>query len=162
MPVPLISREGLQNWDQNLAVEQKKKTLLHTMRYLFNEIQAFSVVHPINIRPLQTLSEDSETQTNKERKNSHKPGFQKWEKSRRSGILVLPDHHRICWLMKTRNRKYPRSSEMVGDKSEESGGFLFSLRLFSTYENSNLYRWGYRGSMCDRFGWVPILPAAWL
>ena len=36
------------------------------MRYLFNEIQAFSVVHPINIRPLQTLSEDSETQTNTE------------------------------------------------------------------------------------------------
>ena len=67
MPVPLISREGLQNWDQNLAVEQKKKTLLHTMRYLFNEIQTFSVVHPINIRPLQTLSEDSETQTNTEK-----------------------------------------------------------------------------------------------
>ena len=28
------------------------------MRYLFNEIQAFSVIHPINIRPLQTLSEN--------------------------------------------------------------------------------------------------------
>ena len=31
--------------------------------------------------------------------------------------------------MKTRNRKYPRSSEMDGDKSEESGAFLFSRRV---------------------------------
>ena len=33
------------------------------MRYLFNEIQAFSVIHPINIRPLQTLSENENKET---------------------------------------------------------------------------------------------------
>ena len=31
--------------------------------------------------------------------------------------------------MKTRNRKYPRSSGMDGNKSRESGGFLFSRRV---------------------------------
>ena len=51
--------------------------------------------------------------------------------------------------MKTRNRRYPRSSGMHGDKSGESGAFLFSRRVpdtcdgrrsFPTNENSNLYR----------------------
>ena len=45
---------------------------------------------------------------------------------RRSGILLLSDCPRFCRLMKTRNRKYPRSSWMDGDKSGESGAFLFS------------------------------------
>ena len=31
--------------------------------------------------------------------------------------------------MKTRNRRYPRSSRMNGDKSGESGAFLFSRRV---------------------------------
>ena len=53
--------------------------------------------------------------------------------------------------MKTRNRRYPRSSGMNGDKSGESGAFLFSRhvpdfsdgrRSFPTNENSNLYRRG--------------------
>ena len=52
-----------------------------------------------------------------------------------------------------RNRRYPRSSGMAGDKSGESGAFLFSRRVpdfcdgrrsFSTNENSNLYRRGRR------------------
>ena len=51
--------------------------------------------------------------------------------------------------MKTRNRRYPRSSGMYGDKSGESGAFLFSRRVpdtcdgrrsFPKNENSNLYR----------------------
>ena len=51
--------------------------------------------------------------------------------------------------MKTRNRRYPRSSGMDGDKSGESGAFLFSRRVpdfcdgrrsFPANENSNLYR----------------------
>ena len=55
--------------------------------------------------------------------------------------------------MKTRNRRYPRSSGMNGDKSGESGAFLFSRRVpdfcdgrrsFPTNENSNLYRRGHR------------------
>ena len=55
--------------------------------------------------------------------------------------------------MKTRNRRYPRSSEMDGDKSGESRAFLFSrrvtdfhygLRSFPTNENSNFYRRGRR------------------
>ena len=71
----------------------------------------------------------------------------------RSGILLLPDCPRFCRLMKTRNRKYPRSSGMDGDKSGESGAFLFSRRVpdfcdgrrsFPTNENSNLYRRGRR------------------
>ena len=69
----------------------------------------------------------------------------------RSGILLFPDHPRFCRLMKTRNGRYPRSSGMCGDKSGESGAFLFSLRVpdfcdgrrsFPTNENSNLYRRG--------------------
>ena len=55
--------------------------------------------------------------------------------------------------MKTRNLRYPRSSGMNGDKSIESGAFLFSRLVpdfcdgrqsFSTNENSNLYRRGRR------------------
>ena len=46
--------------------------------------------------------------------------------SRLSGILLFPDCPRFCRLMKTRNRRYPRSSGMDGDKSGESGAFLFS------------------------------------
>ena len=56
---------------------------------------------------------------------------------------------RFCRLMTTRNRKYPRSPGMDGDKSGESEAFLFSRRVpdfcdgrrsFPTNENSNLYR----------------------
>ena len=75
------------------------------------------------------------------------------ENPRRSEILQFPDCPRVCRLMKTRNRRYPRSSGMDGDKSGESGAFLFfrrvpdfryGLRSFPTNENSNLYRRGRR------------------
>ena len=75
------------------------------------------------------------------------------ENPRRSGILLFPDCPRFCRLMKTRNRRYPRSSGSDGDKSGESGAFLFSRRVsdfcdgrrsFPTNENSNLYRRGRR------------------
>ena len=75
------------------------------------------------------------------------------ENPRRSGILLFPDRPRFCRLMKTQNRRYPRSSGMNGDKSGESGAFLFSRsvpdfcddrRSFPTNENSNLYRLGRR------------------
>ena len=79
-----------------------------------------------------------------------KPGFHICrENPRRQGILLFPDCPRFCRLMKTRNRRYPRSSGMDGDKSGESGAFLFSRRVpdfcdgrrsFPTIENSNLYR----------------------
>ena len=61
--------------------------------------------------------------------------------------------------MKTRNRRYPRSSRMDGDKSWESEAFLFSRRdpdfcdgrrSFPTNENSNLYRRG-------RLRWILLL-----
>ena len=67
---------------------------------------------------------------------------------RRSGILLFPDCPRFCRLMKTRNRRYPRSSRIDGDKSGESGAFLFSRRVgdfcdgsaiqFPTNENSRI------------------------
>ena len=72
---------------------------------------------------------------------------------RRSRILLFPDCFRFCRLMKTQNRRYPRSFRMDGDKSGESGAFLFSRRVpvlcdgrwsFPTNENSNLYRRGRR------------------
>ena len=75
------------------------------------------------------------------------------ENPRRSGILLFPDRPRFCRLMKTRNRRYPRSSGVNGDKSRESGAFLFSRRVpdfcdgrrsFPTNENSNLYSRGHR------------------
>ena len=55
--------------------------------------------------------------------------------------------------MKIENRRYPRSSGMNGDKSGESGAFLFSRRVpdfydgrrsFPTNENSNFDRRGRR------------------
>ena len=82
-----------------------------------------------------------------------KPGFHMSENPRLSGILLFPDRPRFCRLMKTRNRRYPRSSGMNGDKSGKSGAFLFSQRVpdfcdgrrsFPTNENSNLYRRGRR------------------
>ena len=72
---------------------------------------------------------------------------------RQSEILLFPNCPRFCRLMKTRNRRYPRSSGMDGDKSGESGAFLFSRRVpdfcdgrwsFPTNENSNLYPRGRR------------------
>ena len=69
------------------------------------------------------------------------------ENPRLSGILQFPDRPRFCRLMKTRNRRYPRSSGMNGDKSGELGTFLFSRRVpdfcdgwrsFPTNENLNL------------------------
>ena len=72
---------------------------------------------------------------------------------RSEGILLFPYRPRFCRLMKTRNRRYPRSSGLKRDKSGESGAFLFSRRVpdfcnggrsFRTNENSNLYRWGRR------------------
>ena len=81
-----------------------------------------------------------------------KPGFHMSGKSQTIGDFS-PDCPRFCRLMKTRNRRYPRSSGMDGDKSGESGAFLFSRRVpdfcdgqrsFPTNENSNLYRRGRR------------------
>ena len=79
------------------------------------------------------------------------------ENPRRSGILLFPDCPRFCpgfcRLMKTRNRRYPRSSGVDGDKSGELVVFLFSRRVpdfcdgrrsLPTNENSNLYRRGRR------------------
>ena len=63
---------------------------------------------------------------------------------------------RLSQMLSTRNRKYPRSSGMDGNKSGESGAFLFSRRVpdfcvgrrsfqsFPTNENSHLYRRGRR------------------
>ena len=68
------------------------------------------------------------------------------ENPRLSGILLF------CRPMKTRNRRYPWSSGMIGDKSRESGVFLFSWcvpdfcdgRLsFPIIANWNLYGWGH-------------------
>ena len=79
-----------------------------------------------------------------------KPGFHM--SGKRSGILLFPDRLRFCRLMKTRNLRYPRLFGMNGDKSGESGAFLFSRcvpdfcdgrRSFPTNENSNLYRPGH-------------------
>ena len=69
------------------------------------------------------------------------------------GFYCFPDLPRFCWLMKTWNRRYPRSSEINRDASGELGAFLFSRRVpdfcndqgsFPTNENSNLYRRGCR------------------
>ena len=66
---------------------------------------------------------------------------------------VINGRPRFYRLMKTQNRRYPRSSGMNGDKSGESGAFLFSRRVpdfcdgrrsFPTNENSNLYLRGSR------------------
>ena len=76
------------------------------------------------------------------------------ENPRRSAISLFPDRPRFSRLMKTENRRYPRSSGMNGDKSGESGAFLFSRRVpdfcarrrsFPTNGNSNFDRWGRRG-----------------
>ena len=75
------------------------------------------------------------------------------ENPRRSGISLFPDRPRFSRLMKTENRRYPRLSGMNGDKSEESGAFLFFRRVpdffdgrrsFPTNENSNFDRRGRR------------------
>ena len=75
------------------------------------------------------------------------------ENPRRSGISLFPDRPRFSLLMKTENRRYPRSTGMNGDKSGESGAFLFSRRVpdfcdgrqsFPTNENSNFDRRGRR------------------
>jgi len=80
-----------------------------------------------------------------------KPGFHMPGKSQTIGDLLFPDCPRFCRLMKTQNCRYPRLVGMDGDKSGESGAFLFSRhvsdfcdgqRSFPTNENSNLYRWG--------------------
>ena len=71
---------------------------------------------------------------------------------KRSGKLLFPDCPRFCRLMKTRNRRYPRSSG-------ESGAFLFFRRVpdfcdgrrsFPTNENPNLYRRG-------RWRWISLI-----
>ena len=51
------------------------------------------------------------------------------ENPRRWGILLFPGYPRFWRLMKTRHRKYLRSSGMDGNKFGESGEFLFSLRV---------------------------------
>ena len=47
------------------------------------------------------------------------------ENPRRSAISLFPDRPRFSRLMKTENRRYPRSSGMNGDKSGESERFYF-------------------------------------
>ena len=64
------------------------------------------------------------------------------ENPSRSGILLFPDRPSFCQLMKTRNRRYPRSSGMNRDKSGESGAI----------ENSNLCL----GDVGNGFRSVPI------
>jgi len=82
-----------------------------------------------------------------------KPGFHMSGKSQMVWDFNFPDCPRFCRLMNTRNRRYPRSSGLNGDKSGESGAFLFSRRVpdfcdgrrsFPTNENSNVYRRGRR------------------
>ena len=73
-----------------------------------------------------------------------------WENPRRSGILLFPDFHRFCWLMKTQNHRYPQLPGMVWNNSRELRVFLFSWhipdfcdgqRSLSTNENWNLYKY---------------------
>ena len=75
------------------------------------------------------------------------------ENHRQLGILLFPDRPRFCRLVKTRNRRFPRSSGVVEDQPGGSGVFPFSRRVpdfcdgrrsFPTNENSNLYRRGRR------------------
>ena len=58
-----------------------------------------------------------------------KPGFHMSGKSQTIGDFTVSRLSQILRLMKTRNRRYPRSSGMDGDKSGESGAFLFSRRI---------------------------------
>ena len=78
-----------------------------------------------------------------------KRGFHISGKSQTVWKFTVSRPSQICRLMKTQNRRYPRSSGMNRDKSGESGAFLFSRRVpdfcdvrrsFPTNENSNLYR----------------------
>ena len=46
-----------------------------------------------------------------------------------SGISLIPDRPRFCRLLKTRNRRHPQLSGMVGDKSGKLGVFLFSQNV---------------------------------
>ena len=91
------------------------------------------------------------------------------ENPRRSGSLLFPDCPRFCRLTKTQNRRYPRSSRMEGEKSGESGAFLFSRRVpdfcdgwwsFPTNENSNLYlrgRWRWISLITNPLNyWAPV------
>ena len=64
-----------------------------------------------------------------------------------SGISLFPDRPKLSRLMKIGNRRHPRSSGVVADKSGKSGVFLFSRRdpdfcdgrqSLTTYENLNL------------------------
>ena len=52
-----------------------------------------------------------------------------WENPRRSGILLFPDFHRFCWLMKTQNHRYPQLPGMVWNNSRELRVFLFSWHI---------------------------------
>ena len=75
-----------------------------------------------------------------------KPGFHRSEKSQTIGDFI------VSRLSQTNEyRRYPRSSGMDGDKSGESGAFLFSRRVpdfwdgrrsFATNGNTNMYRSG--------------------
>ena len=81
-----------------------------------------------------------------------KLGFHKSGKSQMVwDFTVFPDRPRFCRLMKTRNRRFPRSSEINRDASGELGMFLFSRCVpdfcndqgpLPTNENSNLYHQG--------------------
>ena len=64
------------------------------------------------------------------------------ENLRRSGILLFPDCPRFCQLMKTRNRRYPRSSGFLF--SRRVPGFCDGRRSFPINENSKLHRRGRR------------------
>ena len=51
------------------------------------------------------------------------------ENPRPSGILLLPDRPRFCRLMKTRNRRYPRSSGTNVENRERSVYFLDASQI---------------------------------
>ena len=90
---------------------------------------------------------------------SLKPAFHMSGKFQTIGHFTVS---RLSQILPTRNRRYSRSSGMDGDKSGESGGFLFSQRVpdfcdgqrsFPTNENSNFCT---EGDVGDGFRSLPI------
>ena len=90
---------------------------------------------------------------------SLKPAFHMSGKFQTIGYFTVS---RLSQILPTRNRRYSRSSGMDGDKSGESGVFLFSQRVpdfcdgqrsFPTNENSNFCT---EGDVGDGFRSLPI------
>ena len=51
------------------------------------------------------------------------------EKSKTIRDFLFPGRPRFCRLKKTRNRRYPHLSGIIGDTSGESGTFIFSRHI---------------------------------